>query len=558
MRGKSVKGSTTPTKTQQVVYRCTACQGVIKSHHDAILHPLLDTLICLQCHAKYGTGDFAQQWSDGVDELGDDNYCRWCCDGGSLIGCSTGMEDETKERCHYMFCQDCIKHNLPDEPILKNAEEAPDQPAMWFCFVCDRTKLRKLRSKAQAAINDLKARETSSLIPDITPRKNPVGRPPKNRYMAGRDNGASASTPSISNSYSKPCPASKKPQAQQAAQSSIQDDIMDIDIMSVSPSKPSAKSPTIEDDVLIMPQKETERKDESGRIVKDNGATSGQDKSKDKDREAGRKSSISFSKDPGQSSSAVNKESSKKVKENGLSKREKEARVEGEPIVAPADAELFKPKGSIHTTRDVRRVSDSFSPANPMKKRRTDSLSTENLSSRVPSNTPKKIPDNDKASAPTTKETGLEPQMIYARTVTVDRQQTYSNGSSEPKQNNRQSSANGRETPGSANTAINSSNTKVGPTNVVSIPEGPKQKANTLKPTSYADIKKRLDLYSKTKQICIEEIGFRFEKIIDMISKCSPSSDKGSKHSISVEIGSLRKPMQEFEAMIRDLENLCC
>lgn len=572
MRSKSIKGSTTPTKTQQVVYRCTSCNCVIKSPHEAELHPLLDVLVCLECMIKYGNGDFAKQWPDGVDELGDDNYCRWCCDGGNLVGCSTGINDgddeETsgQDKCHYMFCEDCIDRNVPNDPYLKHKEAGEDEPApKWYCFVCDKSKLRKLRRKAQAAIADLVARDPSSLVADVTP-KNPIGRPPKNR------DAANLSTPNTTG-FSKPCPASKKPQAQaqalaaqsvprcqtppEKAESPTQDENMDVDILSVSPPKPEATKPAEVESVAVKePPKEVEKKDEPSKAVNDNDTPTSETKSKDKDREAGRKSSITSSKDLDQSSAASIKESKKK-KDNGLSKRDKEARVEGEPIVAPPDAQLFQLRGeSIHKTRDIRRASDSFNQtANPTKKRRTDSISTESLGLKMSISNLKKISDNDKPSASTTKETGLEPQMIYNKTApptTSDRQSAPQfNGNSETKQNKNQSATNVREIPGVLSTTKNSHVKAPPPV------ETPKQKTAISKlQTNAVDIQKRLDIYNQTKQICIEEIGSRFEKIVEMMRKYSSNSDKGVKQSINIEIGGLRKPLQEFEDMVRDLENL--
>lgn len=139
-------------------YQCTACLGKISSTYEAALHPLLDCLICRKCYTNYGTGDFSHEFEDGVDDQGDDNYCRWCCDGGELFGCARDSGDG--DRCHYSFCRDCIQRNVPDDYVLKldTYSESERAEMRWICYGCDKSKLAELRKTSEAAMQDLNER----------------------------------------------------------------------------------------------------------------------------------------------------------------------------------------------------------------------------------------------------------------------------------------------------------------------------------------------------------------------------------------------------------------
>lgn len=143
------KSKTLSSKTRENIYKCTACNKTIRSTYDANLHPLIATLVCRKCYTTYGTGDFKADFEDGVDENGDDNFCRWCCDGGDLFGC---MRENPK--CHYSFCKDCISRNCPDDQIL-NADDPSCPKFHWECYACDKTRLSKLTQNAQAVLKEL-------------------------------------------------------------------------------------------------------------------------------------------------------------------------------------------------------------------------------------------------------------------------------------------------------------------------------------------------------------------------------------------------------------------
>lgn len=156
----------TPSKRgpkSSVTYKCTGCTSKIKTSYQAAIHPLIDCLMCRKCRITYNNGDFTQ-FEDGVDERGDDNFCRWCLDGGTLYGCGQNNneneepEDDSADRCHYSFCQECIKRNVPDDPVLR----ADDQDFKWTCYACDKSRISHLIEDAKVAMEDLISRARNS------------------------------------------------------------------------------------------------------------------------------------------------------------------------------------------------------------------------------------------------------------------------------------------------------------------------------------------------------------------------------------------------------------
>lgn len=543
MRGKSVKGNSTPTKIQQINYKCSAsnCKVTIKSHFDAALHPLLDCLVCRECYLKYGNGDFATMWDDGVDENGDDNYCRWCCDGGDLLGCMNDCR-ENGERCHFMFCEDCLKHNVPEDAYLN---KLPDEEMTWICPACDRTRLTKQRAKAQEAISDLASRQTNDPIEDVTSQST-TGRATKNSERSRTE--TVNETPSKTNTE-RTAPKSTPTTTTKAT--SPKDDNIDVDVTSLSPSK-QIESSTEDEEIN---EKKSDKKEDSTKAFETKSTESktneskATEKIKDKTRDGrdpNKKSSTTASEEPKQSPSiATSNKDGKKVKDN-LSKRDREARVEGEPIVAPRNVDLIKLGGSVvHKNRDVRKLSDSFSSTtNPTKKRRTDSM-IDTSTAKVPSTTVK-------SNGSTTKQTGLEPQMTYGKSstgpsFTGEKQQTTQNGTSE-----KQSSRHSTTGPSVSTTSKTPSST------ITKNSSNPSADALKKIRPNLVDFKKRLDYYDRAKQICLEEIDSKWNKIKEMADTYYSDADNRGRQSMSVEIDSLRTPLQEFESMLRDLKNLCC
>ena len=65
-------------------------------------------------------------------ETGSEEYCRWCGDGGTVMGC---------DHCNHVFCQTCIHRNFGAQEVIR-INEIDD----WSCFLCDHTKIRTSRT----------------------------------------------------------------------------------------------------------------------------------------------------------------------------------------------------------------------------------------------------------------------------------------------------------------------------------------------------------------------------------------------------------------------------
>lgn len=154
----SITSSQDTVKSTTTIYRCSApCNNKIRDTFNAYLHPLLGVLVCRECYTNYGDGDFTS-FPEGVDETGDDNYCRWCVDGGDLFGCHS--KDENGYTCHYVFCNECIQKNVPDDPVLLHSKNPEFQ---WICYACDPSKLEVHRKRAAEIVKELADKEFSVL-----------------------------------------------------------------------------------------------------------------------------------------------------------------------------------------------------------------------------------------------------------------------------------------------------------------------------------------------------------------------------------------------------------
>ena len=105
---------------------CTACGSDVilrPFKRNMLIHPILKTVICRQCHEFYHSDVFE------LDEEGSEIYCVWCGEGGELIYC---------EKCEKAYCSDCIKRNF--------GKKKKDQIMMddnWRCFLCIPGSLKK-------------------------------------------------------------------------------------------------------------------------------------------------------------------------------------------------------------------------------------------------------------------------------------------------------------------------------------------------------------------------------------------------------------------------------
>jgi len=110
--------------------QCTACWKQVNHHimNSVMRHPVLGVAICKQCRDFYdGDGEDWEKDEDGVDL-----YCRWCGQGGEVLGC---------DECKYVFCKKCITRNLGRGKFA----EINDSDK-WCCFSCDPSQIYKERA----------------------------------------------------------------------------------------------------------------------------------------------------------------------------------------------------------------------------------------------------------------------------------------------------------------------------------------------------------------------------------------------------------------------------
>ncbi|KAI5742231.1 hypothetical protein M8J77_004851 [Diaphorina citri] len=107
---------------------CTACGRNLMKETDLLCsHPAMDVIICKECLQFYGDGLFK------TDKKGDDVYCRWCAQGGTIYCCS---------KCSVAFCKKCIERNLKtDKKVMADINKDT-----WACFICVSKPLWNLRA----------------------------------------------------------------------------------------------------------------------------------------------------------------------------------------------------------------------------------------------------------------------------------------------------------------------------------------------------------------------------------------------------------------------------
>jgi hypothetical protein len=108
---------------------CTACSIDAVEGTEVVLvdHPLLKVPVCTRCLGIYSLGEFVV-----LDPSGNESFCRWCGDGGNLIGCDS---------CFLSFCEDCIDRNF-GRSVLNDIIAV----SRWECFVCDSSLLNTLQA----------------------------------------------------------------------------------------------------------------------------------------------------------------------------------------------------------------------------------------------------------------------------------------------------------------------------------------------------------------------------------------------------------------------------
>jgi len=112
--------------------QCTACWKQVNHHvvNNIMRHPLLGVAVCRNCRYFYEGDDNSDEWEK--DEEGSDLYCRWCAQGGEVVGC---------DKCQYVFCKRCITRNLGRKKFAEINESEE-----WSCFCCDPSQIYKERA----------------------------------------------------------------------------------------------------------------------------------------------------------------------------------------------------------------------------------------------------------------------------------------------------------------------------------------------------------------------------------------------------------------------------
>ena len=124
--------SPSQSKLETININCTACWKQVNHHvmNNIMRHPVLGVAICRYCRDFYEGDGSEAGWEK--DEDGVDMYCRWCGQGGEVLGC---------DKCPYVFCKKCITRNLG----RKKFSEINDSES-WECFGCDPSQIYKERA----------------------------------------------------------------------------------------------------------------------------------------------------------------------------------------------------------------------------------------------------------------------------------------------------------------------------------------------------------------------------------------------------------------------------
>jgi len=112
--------------------QCTACWKQVNHHvmNNIMRHLVLGVPICRNCRYFYDGDGSDEAWEK--DEDGVDMFCRWCGQGGEVLGC---------DDCKFVFCKKCITRNLGRGKFA----EINDSDK-WSCFSCDPSQVYKERA----------------------------------------------------------------------------------------------------------------------------------------------------------------------------------------------------------------------------------------------------------------------------------------------------------------------------------------------------------------------------------------------------------------------------
>lgn len=484
-----------PPKSKSDWPRCSGCNHAIKTSFNANLHPLLKVLICKACYVSYGTGDFST-FDDGVDENGDDNYCRLCVDGGDLFFC--GNNDEMTTKCHYGFCRDCIERVCPKDEVL--SVEPDNLNWKWVCLACDSSKLKDARKAAQTAIIRLSMKDLRR-GPDL---EGPSGSATKKRKTDLED----AIALLEKSKSSKPDGGQKK----------------DSDASSHDKAKP------LEADSI--PRKCSNEGSHQGPAKTLKMDASGQKK----DIEAPEKTKLSeidsgSARKPERASmSSIEKF---KATKSDISQREPEA-ISVPPLEKPKPAKtslrnLISPKTSMPTvkpfvsTSQVKSHLSAFVPPTKQQSATVSQTKAPVSQTKLPQSKPSSVPVSSGKPA-TTKTAPI--------VTTVPQSKTAADNQKQPIQTQAPTILKSRPT--SKQLKVNSE------------PIVPKIVLSDM------ELKKRLEHFGHIKNHCIKEINSKFSTILEMFD----SLELENKSLLKCEIEDIKRPIHEINNMIANLEGL--
>jgi len=122
------KNAPKPAQLEAKILKCTVCNEHLdfKVQSQCQKHPDLGVLMCSKCKSQYGRGGWDK------DKEGNDEFCRWCSEGGEIYLC---------DFCTHAFCKKCIRWNL-GRKYLKAVED----DEKWKCLICDPSFIRDQRA----------------------------------------------------------------------------------------------------------------------------------------------------------------------------------------------------------------------------------------------------------------------------------------------------------------------------------------------------------------------------------------------------------------------------
>lgn len=483
-------------------FECTSCSKVIRTTYDSNLHPLLDCLLCRRCYQNYGSGDFSA-FDDGIDSSGDDNYCRWCCDGGNLYGCMNVIDGQ---RCHYSFCEDCIKKNVPNDIVLR-INELPDgeqKGVRWHCYVCDKSKIAGLRKEALLAMELLNKNE----------KKNKTD--------------------------PEPSPAKKKRTSEQQPQPVVTANTAVVDTATPESTTTPAKTPSTSAKAAATAAAPESTTPASSKKTTTTPARVPASATPESTTAATKKTSAISVKPPttatpesttttSSSKTTTTTTASAKILTNSTTK-----------IAANTTAK-------VPTTSSAKTTID-FNKPMPLSKKKALLSNSVRLTDLPMNEEPIKTKDTQNSKD------------LKSHSQPDSASKKHNNQPPKPKDFTPVTHAPPRKDPKSSTIEVIETNRKDNSKSMQAHSRKDGSEVSKRLPSkevalNKSELQARLDVYRRTKDACIEEIGGNFEKIIEMMLS-KDTEDKSRRRIVDMKIDGLKKPMQEFDFMVNDLKRL--